>query len=159
MALLTVWNILVTGIVATIAMDLVAAAGVALRVFRIPLYGRWFLYGLKGTFRHADIERAPPLKGENALMFPLHYLAGTLLAVLYLALLEAFSLGAGSLLLATGYGVATSVIPLFLMLPSMGYGLLGLRHARDLFWLRQILLMHLGYGLGIGIAVLLLIGF
>ncbi len=158
MAVLTILNVLVAGVVSTIAMDLVAVAGVALHAFRIPLYGRWFLYGLKGTLRHTDIERAPPLKGENALMIPLHYLAGTLLAALYLALLDAFSLGTGSVLIAAIYGVGSSVIPFFLMLPSMGYGLLGLRHGRDVFWLRQILLMHLGYGLGLGIAVLLFVG-
>ena len=157
MALLTILNAILVGVVATVAMDLVAAAGVALHVFRIPLYGRWFLYGLKGTFRHADIDRAPPLKGENALMLPLHYLAGALLAAVYLVLLDAFSAGAGSVLLAAAFGLASSVIPLFLMLPSMGYGLPGLRHGRDTFWLRQILLMHLAYGVGIGLGVLLFV--
>lgn len=158
MAVLTVLNVLVAGLVSTVAMDLVVAAGVAAHAFRIPLYGRWFLYGLKGTFRHEDIERAPPLRGENALMIPLHYLAGTLLAATYLALLDALSLGAGSVVLAAIYGVGSSAIPFFLMLPSMGYGVLGLRHARDLFWLRQILLMHLGWGFGLGLAVLFLAG-
>ena len=153
MSLLTLLNVLEVGVVATLAMDLVAVAGTVLHVFRIPAYGRWFLYGLRGTFRHEDIDRAPPMKGENALMLPLHYVAGSLLGAVYLFLLDAFSAGTGSVLLATAYGVATSVIPLFLMLPSMGYGLLGLRHGRDTFWPRQILLMHLAYGVGIGIAV------
>jgi hypothetical protein len=154
---LTILNALLVGVVATVAMDLIAAAGAVLHVFRIPAYGRWFLYILRGTFRHADIDRAPPIKGENALVLPLHYVAGTLLAAVYLVLLDAFSMGSGNVFLATAYGLATSAIPFFLMLPSMGYGLLGLRHGRDTFWLRQILLMHLGYGLGIGLGVLLFV--
>lgn len=157
MTAFTILNAALVGVVATVAMDLVAATGVALHLFRIPLYGRWFLYGLKGTFRHANIERAPPLRGENALMLPLHYLAGTLLAAAYLVFLDLFSLGTGSVVLAAGFGVASSAIPFFLMLPSMGYGLFGLGHGRDTFWIRQILLMHLGYGVGIGLGVLLFV--
>lgn len=157
MTALTILNVVLVGVVATVAMDLMAAAGVALHVFRIPLYGRWFLYGLKGKVRHADIERAPALRGENALMLPLHYVAGCLLAAAYLFLLDLFSIGTGSVLLASGFGIASSVIPFVVMLPSMGYGLFGLRHSRDTFWLRQILLMHLAYGVGIGVGVLLFV--
>ncbi len=150
---LTLLNVVLVGVGATVAMDLVAAAGVLLHVFRIPLYGRWFLYGLKGTVRHEDIERASAVRGENALMLPLHYLAGCVLAATYLLVLDMLSLGSGSVLLAAGFGLASSAIPFFLMLPSMGYGLFGLRHRGDTFWLRQILLMHLAYGVGIGLGV------
>lgn len=158
MALLTIMNAVIAGTLATVAMDVVAAAGAATRVFKIPAYGRWFLYGIRGTFRHENIERAPPLKGENALMLPLHYLAGILLAAVYLLLLDGLSLGYGSVLLAAAFGVASSAIPFFLMLPSMGYGLFGLRGGWDTFWLRQILLMHLAYGVGLGIGILLFVG-
>ncbi len=157
MATLTLLHVVLVGVVATVAMDVTAAAGVGLRVFRIPRYGRWFLYGLKGTFRHADIEQAPPVRGENALMLPLHYLAGCVLAAAYLVLLDVLSLGVGSVLLAAVFGVASSAIPFFLMLPSMGYGLFGLCRRNDTFWLRQILVMHLAYGVGIGLGVLLFV--
>jgi hypothetical protein len=153
----TVINAVLVGLVATVAMDLVAGIGVALHAFRIPAFGRSFLYALKGKFRHADIDRAPPLRGEGILTLPLHYVAGIFLAAVYLLVLDAFSWRTGNVALATGYGLATSAIPLFVMFPSMGYGLLGLRHGRDTFWLRQILLMHLAYGVGIGLAVLLFV--
>lgn len=157
LALLSLWNVIVTGVVSTFAMDIVAVVGTALHVMRIPAYGRWFLYGMRGTFRHADIDRAAPLKGENALMLPLHYVAGILLATSYLLLLDVFHLGTGNFGLATAFGAASSLIPFLLMLPSMGYGLFGLRHARDLFWFRQIILMHVAWGIGLGIAVLLFV--
>jgi hypothetical protein len=153
----TILNAVVVGVVATIALDLVAGLGVVLHVFRIPNYGRSFLYALKGTFRHADIDRAPPLKGEQVLMLPLHYVTGILLAAVYLVLLDALSWGTGNVALAAAYGLATTTIPLFFMLPSMGYGLLGLRHRGDTFWMREILAMHVGYGVGIGLAVQFLI--
>lgn len=157
MALVTLWNVLVTGVVSTLAMDVVALVGTALHVMKIPLYGRWFLYGLRGTFRHENIERATPVRGENALMLPLHYVAGILLATVYLLFLDGFQLGTGNFWLATAFGAASSLIPFLLMLPSMGYGLFGLRHAHDFFWFRQILLMHVAWGIGLGIAVLLFV--
>ncbi len=157
MTALTLLHAVLVGVVATLALDVVAGAGVASGAFRIPRFGRWGLYALRGTFRHADIERASPLKGENALTLPLHYVAGIVLVVPYLLLLDTFSWGTGNLVLAAAYGLATSLIPLLLMLPSMGYGLLGLRHGRDTFWLREIVCMHLGYGVGIGIGALLFV--
>jgi len=142
------------GVLATIAMDVVAAAGIGLRVFRLPAFGRWFLCFFRGTIRHANIEKSPAIRGEQGLTFPLHYLAGIALAALYLLLLDGLSLGRGSLLLAAAYGTLTSLIPFLVMLPSMGYGWFGLGPSRlDVFWLRQILAMHLSYGVGIGLAV------
>ncbi len=157
MPLFTLTNAVVTGVVATIALDVVAGTGVALHVFRIPPFGRWGVYALKGKFTHQDIDRSPPVQGENALTFPLHYLAGIVLAAPYFFLLDVMSLGSGSFLLAALYGVSTCLIPFLVMLPSMGYGLFGLRHHGDTFWLREILAMHLGYGVGIGLAVQFLI--
>ncbi len=157
MATLTLVNVVIAGVVSTIAMDIVAVVGTVLHVMKIPAYGRWFLYGLRGTFRHADIDKAAPMKGENALMLPLHYVAGILLATAYLLLLDGLRLGTGSFWLAAAFGAASSLIPFLLMLPSMGYGLFGLRHARDLFWFRQIILMHVAWGVGLGIAVLVFV--
>ncbi len=157
MATLTLVNVVIAGVVSTLAMDVVAVVGTVLHVMKIPAYGRWFLYGLQGTFRHADIDKAAPLKGESALMLPLHYVAGILLATSYLLLLDVFRLGTGNFWLATAFGAASSLIPFLFMLPSMGYGLFGLRHTRNFFWLRQIILMHLAWGVGLGIAVLLFV--
>jgi hypothetical protein len=158
MSLCTITNAAIAGVAGTVAMDVVAAAGLALRAFRIPAFSRWFRYALQGTFRHADIDRSPPVKGEVAIALPLHYATGIVLAAPYLFLLDALSLGPGSVLLAAVYGAATAAIPLLLMLPCMGHGLLGLRRGGDTAWLRQILLLHAAFGLGIGIAVAVLDG-
>ncbi len=157
MVTLTLVNVVIAGVVSTLAMDVVAVVGTVLHVMKIPAYGRWFLYGMRGTFRHADIDKAPPMKGENALMLPLHYVAGVLLATAYLFLLDVFALGTGNFWIATAFGAASSLIPFLIMLPSMGYGLFGLRRARDWFWFRQIILMHVAWGAGLGLALLLFI--
>jgi hypothetical protein len=141
------------GVVATLALDVVAGCGIATGMFRMPAFGRWFLYLLRGKVRHDDIETSPAIRGEGPLTFPLHYLAGMGLAGVYLLLLDGMNLGRGTFLLAVLYGVATSLIPLFVMLPSMGYGLLGLRGRGRTFWLQEILVMHLAYGAGIGLGV------
>jgi hypothetical protein len=78
-----------------------------------------------------------------------HYLAGVTLAIVYLLGLQWFSLGSGSFALAAGYGLVTSVLPLFVLFPSMGYGLCGLGYRSDVFLLRQSLMNHLVYGAGI----------
>ena len=157
MSSFTVVNALIAGVVGTIAMDVFAAVGMSLHVFRMPAFGRWFLHGLKGKFRHDDIDKSPAVRGENALTLPLHYLAGVVLAGFYLLLLDWLALGRGNFLMAAGYGLATAAIPLFIMLPSMGYGLLGIGRDRSTFWLRQILAFHLAYGVGIGIAMILFV--
>lgn len=157
MSVFSIPTAILVGIVATLVLDVVAAGGIAAGVFRMPAFGRWFLYFLRGRFHHDDIETAAPIRGEGGLTLPLHYLAGMGLVAVYLLLLDAMSLGAGSLPLATLYGLATSLIPLFVMLPSMGYGWLGLRGVGNTFWLRQILAMHLGYGVGIGIGMVWLV--
>jgi hypothetical protein len=157
MSLCTITTAAVAGIGGTLAMDLVAAAGLALHAFRIPAFSRWFLHALRGTFRHADIDRTPPARGEGAIALPLHYATGICLAAPYLLALDVLSMGPGNVLLATAYGISTAAIPLLLMLPGMGYGLLGLRHRGDTTWLRQILLMHLAFGAGIGMAVALFV--
>lgn len=96
MALLTIWNALVTGVAATIVLDLVAGAGVALHVIRVPAFGQQGVCALRGRFAHGDIDRAPPTNGENALTFPVHYVAGIILAAPYLVLLDVLSLGRGA---------------------------------------------------------------
>ncbi len=149
---------IIVGIVATFVLDIAAAAGIAAGVFRLPAFGRWFLYFLRGKFRHDDIEKSAALPGENVLTLPLHYLAGMGLVALYLLLVDWTPLEAGDFVVAVLYGLSTSLIPLLIMLPSMGYGLLGLRGHPRFAWLRQILAMHVAYGIGIGVGMMFFAG-
>jgi hypothetical protein len=62
---------LIVGILATVTMDVVAVialrlgiAGGGPRRTGPDLIGRWIGYLLRGKFRHTDILRTPPLRGE-----------------------------------------------------------------------------------------------
>ena len=52
-------------------------------------------------------------------------------------------------LVALGYGLATCVLPWFLMFPAFGFGLLGLRGPPELMSIRTSLMNHLFYGFGL----------
>jgi len=67
---------LIVGILATVTMDIVAVialrlgiAGLGPRRTGPDLIGRWIGYLLQGKFRHTDILRTPPLRGELLLGF------------------------------------------------------------------------------------------
>ena len=51
---------------------------------------------------------------------------------------------------AIAYGVATGVLPLLLMYPSMGYGCCGRRSDDARRIVRAMLLGHVAFGAGIG---------
>lgn len=139
----------IVGIIATLALDMFAAIGVRFGFVRLMPIGRWALYLFKGSFHHRDITQTPAINGEGLMSLGVHYLIGVTLATLYLLGLRWLSLESGSFVLATGYGLATSVFSLLIMFPSMGYGLLGLGESSDMFLLRQSLVNHLVYGAGI----------
>jgi Protein of unknown function (DUF2938) len=54
-----------------------------------------------------------------------------------------------TLLVALGFGLATSVFPWFLVLPALGFGVFGRKGPPELKLLRTSLINHLSYGLGL----------
>jgi len=82
---------LIVGILATVTMDIVAVIALRLGIAgRGPrrtgpdLIGRWIGYLMRGEFRHTDILRTPPLRGELVLGLAAHYLIGIVLTLVYL---------------------------------------------------------------------------
>jgi protein-S-isoprenylcysteine O-methyltransferase Ste14 len=145
------------GVLATITMDaaMVAAAEVGGRAFdssRVGprMIGRWAAYLARGRWRHDDIGSEPAIRGELALGMLTHYATGIVLTQAYLELAGATH-RRPSLAAATAYGVATSVLPLLVMFPSMGYGWFGLRSGEAARLNRIMLLGHIAFGLGIGL--------
>src|SRR5574337_713987 len=143
----------IVGVIATLILDAFSAIGVRFGFVRLMPIGRWALYLFKGTFHHKDITKTLAIQGEGVMSLGVHYLIGVTLATLYLLGLRWLSLGIGSFVLATGYGLATSVFSLLIMFPSMGYGLFGVGESSDMFLLRQSLVNHLVYGAGIWLAL------
>jgi Protein of unknown function (DUF2938) len=148
---------LIVGVLATVTMDVVAAIALRLGIAgRGPrrtgpdLIGRWIGYLLQGKFRHRDILQTPPLRGELLLGLTAHYSIGIVLTLVYLGLLVVAH-ATPTALNAILYGVATTVLPWFLMFPSQGMGWLERDVPGDAHLARVSLFNHIIFGLGIAL--------
>ena len=147
----------IVGILATVTMDAVAVIALRLGITgRGPrrtgpdLIGRWIGYLLQGKFRHTDILRTPPLRGELPLGFAAHYSIGIVLTLVYFGLLVVTQ-ARPTALSAILYGTATTVLPWFVMFPSQGMGWLGRDAPGDAHLARISLFNHIVFGLGIAL--------
>jgi hypothetical protein len=145
------------GVLATITMDaaMVAAGYVGGSLFSSErvgpdMIGRWAAGLARGRWHHADIRSAPAQRGELGLGLLTHYTTGVILTEAFLLLPRGVT-GKPTLAGGTAYGIATSVLPLLVMFPSMGYGWLGLRSGEAARIFRIMLLGHAAFGLGIGL--------
>jgi Protein of unknown function (DUF2938) len=145
------------GVAATVTMDvaMVAAAMLAPDVFASEknspeAIGRWAAGLCRGRWRSRDVSAETPVRGELWLGLAVHYLTGTVLTQVYLA-----AVGRGGrrpgVPGAVAYGVATSVLPLLLMYPSMGYGCCGRQSGAAPRLVGSMLLGHAAFGAGIGL--------
>lgn len=148
------------GVVATVTMDaaMVAAAAIggdqAFASERVDpaVIGRWGGGLLRGRLRHVDASRETPSTLDVPLGLMTHYLTGIALTEAFLAMPVRRSFRA-----AIVYGIATSVFPLFVLFPALGYGPLGLRSGEAARLARIMLLGHAAFGAGIGLGSLLLV--
>ena len=150
------------GALATLSMDVffVAASqlgGVRFRSDKVglELIGRWAAGLARGQYRHQDIAREPALPGEAALGLAVHYLTGITLTQIYYEVLHRGGLRPG-VVSATGFGVATALLPTLVLYPSWGLGPFALRSDEAPQLLRIMLLGHTAFGAGIGIWTALL---
>ena len=145
-----------TGVLATVTMDLAMVAagrfgGSAFMSDRVrpALIGRWAAGLLRGRWRHRDIGDEPARSGELALGILTHYATGVILTLAFIAL--PIAKPGPRVLPATAYGIATAVLPLFVLYPSLGYGWFGLRSGEAARLGRIMLVGHTAFGLGIGL--------
>jgi len=145
------------GVLATITMDaaMLLASQVSADAFAsdkigLEIIGRWAGSLGRGHWRHADISAEPRLRGELAAGFATHYFTGMALAQVYFALLRRAGLRPGPVK-ATAFGLATSVLPLLVLYPSLGYGCCARRSGDARRLVRIMLLGHTAFGAGIGL--------
>lgn len=148
-----VTRLVIAGLLATLAMDLVSHFLTLIHVYRGPanvgIIGRWSGHMLRGTFVHKSIHGASPFPHEASLGFLAHYAIGVVLALIYGALLEGFSLTHG-VVIALAYGFATNALPWFWLFPACGFGIMGLKQQG---LLRSSLINHLVFGFGLYLAL------
>lgn len=145
------------GVLATITMDaaMVAAGSLGGSIFAserlgLDMIGRWAGGLLRGRWRHDDIRRVPAQRGELGLGLLTHYGTGIVLTQAFLLLARRGSRRPG-FVAGTVFGIATAVLPLLVMFPSMGYGWLGLRTGDAARLNRIMALGHVAFGVGIGL--------
>jgi hypothetical protein len=147
------------GILGAVLMDitetLAAKLGISSGV-NIALVGRWFLGLLQGRFVHANILVSKPLAGEVKAGWAFHiFIGGGVVALIYplFFTLVKLPLPHNHLLGGLVFGLATSVLPWFVLLPSFGWGLFGHRGPKGSNALLASTLSHIPYGLGVGIVI------
>jgi hypothetical protein len=140
------------GIAATLTMDVLGRLAVRLgwiRGAKSEWIGRWYIGMLRGVFSHSDIRQAGSAANEKQVALAGHYLIGIALAVVYFVLATWMRLDPAGPLPAIGFGIATSVFPLGLVYPALGFGWLGSRSPAGLRPVTTSLWNHFAYGLGL----------
>ena len=143
---------LITGIGATLTMDLWALVRKRLLGVAAPNYGlvgRWLGHMGQGQFRHDAIATARPLPGEQLIGWAAHYVTGIAFAALLIGLGGAPWMQHPTLGLALLVGVGTVAAPFLLMQPGMGAGIAASRTARPGAARVQSLVTHAIFGLGL----------
>jgi len=149
----------VGGFVGTAVMDsvnrLLAGAGFLIPV-DVRMIGRAAHGWSRGRFRHdhpSELE-----SGAHDLMYGYlaHYLIGVSLALGYVVGWDSLLGGPVSPWWAPAYGVATTVAAYFLLFPSIGLGVGGMRSAAGLKLPLSSMANHLFYGVGLAGAIAVL---
>ncbi len=150
----------IAGLAGSAGMDLISplASRMGFRTgVTMPLIGRWFIGLCSGRLRHYEIRNTPAQRHENLIGWLFHYLIGggsvALLFLPWLWLSGASQLP-GTITPYILFGLLTSLLPWLVLMPSYGWGLFGRHGPQGTRPLIASPLNHLGYGIGIWLAVL-----
>jgi hypothetical protein len=143
------------GIVGAVLMDIAetiaAKQGITSGV-SIALVGRWFLGLLRGQFIHANIFNSRSLPNELKVGWAFHFLiggGGVALFYPFFFHVTGLPLPGNHLLAGLLFGLTTSLLPWFILLPSFGWGIFGIRGPNGSNALLASTLSHIPYGLGV----------
>ena len=145
------------GLGATLLMDLWALF--LKHAFSIPsssycLIGRWFCHMPEGTFMHASIANAPPMRFECTVGWIAHYFIGAVYALVLVALVSDSWLARPTLLPALLFGVGTVLVPFLIMQPSFGLGIAASRTPNPTQARLRSLMAHSAFGVGLYVCAL-----
>jgi hypothetical protein len=148
---ITVTEIIVIGVVATLTADLWQRL---LQAIGFPpaswgLVGRWVAGFLHGSFIHRSIAASPKVPGEIAIGWAFHYVVGIAYAALYLAIMR-LSFGSGpTLVSALVFATALLIAPWFVMQPALGFGFMAARTPKPTVVRAYNASVHAVFGLGL----------
>ena len=155
-------NLFLTGVLAgvlgTLAMDslnlVFARTGVLLRI-DIGTIGRMSAGWARGRFRYRHPSEMKPVTNETLIGYITHYLIGVGLAVPFVLTWAHFSGGPAPPVWALAYGIATTVASVFVVYPSMGFGVFGRRSPDGIRAPLSSVANHFFFGVGMAAAVAL----
>jgi len=144
------------GVGATLMMD---AWALVLRQFGVPslnfaFLGRWLGHLRQRQWRHQSIERSAPIKGERLFGWCAHDSIGIIFAGLLLATFGLNGANSASLGPALLIGIATVLLPLFILQPALGAGIASSKTAKPIFNCAKSIVTHMVYGGGLYLAAI-----
>lgn len=151
-------KVVLIGIGATAVMDvwLMLLKRIGVPTLNFAMIGRWAGHLAHGRFAHAAIAKSPPVRGELALGWLLHYAIGIAFAGLLVAVQGVQWTGNPTLLPALAAGIATVAAPLFVMQPAMGAGIASSKTPTPLKNCLRSVANHTVFGLGLYVAAVLI---
>jgi hypothetical protein len=135
---------------------LAALKRAGVRTLDLALVGRWIGHLAQGRLAHEAIAQSPPVQAERALGWLTHYAVGVAFAGLLLALEGSAWLQAPTPGPALALGVATTIVPLFVMQPAMGAGFAASRTPTPLRNSLRSLVNHAVFGAGLWLSAVAL---
>jgi hypothetical protein len=147
-------HIALVGTGATAVMDLwLALIGrLGVPTLNFAFIGRWAGHALRGRWTHAAIAKSPPIPGEAALGWFVHYAIGVTFAGVLAGAAGMAWMRSPSVLPALLLGMGTVVAPLFIMQPAMGAGFASSRTATPLKNCLRSVMNHAVFGAGLYLA-------
>jgi len=155
---LEIWLVsFVGGLIGSVFMDItelqISKLGISSGV-KGAYIGRWVRGIFDGVLMHQDIAKTKPVKNEVRIGQLFHFIVGGgAVALLYPIFLMIVGAEASSnhLLLAPIFGLLTSVLPWFILMPSFGWGLFGAKTPFESKPIISPIISHVPFGLGIGV--------
>jgi hypothetical protein len=116
------------------------------------LVGRWVAHMGRGRFMHASIAKAAPARNELVIGWITHYVVGMAFGAALVVLQGWAWVRQPTFAPALLTGVATVVMPLFVMQPAMGSGIAASRTPAPLQHCARSLANHAVFGIGMYLA-------
>jgi hypothetical protein len=153
--------IVLIGVGATAVLDLwlVALKRLGVPTGSFALIGRWVAHMARGKFSHMSIAKAEPVSSELAIGWVTHYAVGIAFAAVLVALQGSAWVQQPTFVPAFLTGVATVVMPLFVMQPAMGSGFAASKTPTPVKNCARSVANHAVFGIGMYLAAIAIKGF
>jgi Protein of unknown function (DUF2938) len=153
-----VLHVLIVGVIATAALDVwqqICRVLFGMPITDWAMIGRWVGHFRDGQLVHRDIAKAPPVAGERALGWLVHYVVGIGYAVVYLLLMRLVFQSPPDLVSALVFAALSVGVTWFLMEPVLGAGVMASRTPKPAVAMAHDFTSHLSLGFGLYIGSLL----